>query len=437
MKEGKVLVLSPVPTHPPRAGSWIRVRNLLRHIKEQGLEIHFVFCSQEWRFSGVVNAAPDIGAMKDCWDAFYRVYNPRDHVLFTIDRFFAQLGGIMRKAFPRSAPFLDRHNRKIQRHTRIANKGLPRADHYYHDGIDRLIMKLLDEHRYDYVLCEYIYFTRCFRLFDGRSLKIVDTLDNLSRRRRLGTETGLQEEAYGFDEKDEHEALSRADVVIAIQETERGDFSGLLGGGVTVRTVGHIVDLHEPCSPRAEGTDMLFVGTRWIANIKSINHFIQTTLPLVRSRLPTARLVIAGNVSGELVNAEGVVTLGEVDDLAEVYSMADVVVSPMLFGTGLKIKSIEALGRSKPVVMSSHAAVGLGEGAGQAFLVADSPEETAGALVRVLKDRDLRSRLSREAHMFARLYNTRQTDAIEQILRLHRGCGDSERDFPVLRTSED
>jgi len=93
-----------------------------------------------------------------------------------------------------------------------------------------------------------------------------------------------------------------------------------------------------------------------------------------------------------------------------------VVINPMRFGTGLSIKSLEALGHAKPLVTTSVGARGLGEGVGQAFLVADTPEEFASAITSVLLDVRRAEILSQNAHDFIARWNKRNLTALEDLL---------------------
>ena len=53
--------------------------------------------------------------------------------------------------------------------------------------------------------------------------------------------------------------------------------------------------------------------------------------------------------------------LGRVDDLSELYRSARVVINPVLAGTGLKIKTVEALSRLRPIVTWPTGVEGLPE----------------------------------------------------------------------------
>ena len=71
--------------------------------------------------------------------------------------------------------------------------------------------------------------------------------------------------------------------------------------------------------------------------------------------MPHAELAIAGSICEALSGHKDVVLMGMLDDLSTAYESAAIVVNPMQFGTGLKIKSLEAMSYSKPLVTTPTA----------------------------------------------------------------------------------
>jgi glycosyltransferase involved in cell wall biosynthesis len=145
-------------------------------------------------------------------------------------------------------------------------------------------------------------------------------------------------------------------------------------------------------------------GLRW---------FLRTTWPLLRSRLPEARLRIIGRDAGAEVIAMGarlsdsVTVEGYVPDLAEALGQAAAVINPLRFGSGIKLKVIEALGRAVPVVSTPIGAEGIANGAGTGVLVGSQPTELTDLLCS-LTDRGRNEQVSDEARIhFARTYSRR------------------------------
>jgi glycosyltransferase involved in cell wall biosynthesis len=106
-----------------------------------------------------------------------------------------------------------------------------------------------------------------------------------------------------------------------------------------------------------------------------------------------------------------------VPDVADAYAKSDLVVVPIRFGTGLKIKTIEAMGRGLPTVSTTVGAEGLEEAHESALMIADSPAQFTAAILRLLQDETERRRLSEESLAFARRWNSQMQSAFANVLR--------------------
>jgi glycosyltransferase involved in cell wall biosynthesis len=152
-------------------------------------------------------------------------------------------------------------------------------------------------------------------------------------------------------------------------------------------------------------------------NTHGVAWFIDTVLPVVRAQVPEAELWLAGGISDRIRRVgPGVRRLGYVDSLEGVYRRAAVVVNPQQFGTGISIKSIDALRHGRPLVTTASGARGLEEGVGTAFLQADSPEEFGQCLVDLLRDPALATALAQRAAAFARSYYQRSLQALADVV---------------------
>ena len=140
-------------------------------------------------------------------------------------------------------------------------------------------------------------------------------------------------------------------------------------------------------------------------NVHGVTWFIERVLPGVRRVVPGAELWLAGGIGDRIGgNPPGVRRLGFVDRLEDVYRRAAVVVNPQQFGTGLSIKSVDALRHGRPLVTTSSGARGLESGAGTAFRQAESPEELGDLVVELLRDPAAAAALAAGAGEFARRY---------------------------------
>lgn len=134
--------------------------------------------------------------------------------------------------------------------------------------------------------------------------------------------------------------------------------------------------------------EFCFVGMLSVPhNHDGIAWFLDEVFPRVLQERPDARLHIIGrHARPELVNranafGESVLLHGFVEDLDAAMGQMAGLVNPLRFGTGIKIKTLEALARGVPVVGTSVAAEGIISASRPAFQIRDSPAELAAALV--------------------------------------------------------
>ncbi|MGA3186025.1 MAG: GNAT family N-acetyltransferase [Bryobacteraceae bacterium] len=153
-------------------------------------------------------------------------------------------------------------------------------------------------------------------------------------------------------------------------------------------------------SPQAEtaGRKLLFIGSfRHFPNIEAFRYFTEEILPLA----PEVELtVVAGpdawlhwrNYTGTL-RAEGKI-LEFVADVRPLYWDSNVVVVPTRESAGTNVKVLEAMAMERAVVSTSSGCAGLGLEHGVNVWIADTPEEFAGGITRLLEDGALRSKIA-------------------------------------------
>lgn len=180
--------------------------------------------------------------------------------------------------------------------------------------------------------------------------------------------------------------LERADLIVAIQESEADSFRAMLPHKKVV-TVPMPVEAKVLPPAEEPAPICLFVGGYSGHNLAGLEWLLREVWPAVLRQYPEAELHVAGTVSQAVPkNAAGVRALGSVNDLRETYAAARVALAPLPMGTGLKIKVIEAMGWGRPVVTTAAGAEGFPElERGECAVVADAPEAFAKAILRLLR----------------------------------------------------
>jgi len=151
------------------------------------------------------------------------------------------------------------------------------------------------------------------------------------------------------------------------------------------------VALPDCFEPVAAEPSLMFIGSYgYPPNQLAAQRLIQRIWPLVRSRRPDARLLIAG-MNAELLPGyrqpePGVDYVGFVDDLACLYARSRVVCCPVTLGSGTRVKLVEAAGFAKPIVSTRLGAEGLAFVDGADILIRDDDAGFADACLRLLED---------------------------------------------------
>lgn len=144
---------------------------------------------------------------------------------------------------------------------------------------------------------------------------------------------------------------------------------------------------------------LLFTGAlNYPPNVATARFIAEQVMPLVLIGQPTAHLSLVGRDPGESVNRlgdlDGVDVVGPVEDMGDALAVGSVYVCPMVAGTGIKNKLLEALANGLPCVASPLAVRGTSLTDGVNVLVGESADEVAELVLDLLANEDLRLRLS-------------------------------------------
>ena len=151
-----------------------------------------------------------------------------------------------------------------------------------------------------------------------------------------------------------------------------------------------------------ERNTMLFLGSfRHDPNRIALDWFVGNVLPRILAKVPEARLVVAGSdpppAHAYADYAASLELVGYVEDVREPLARCAVFVCPILSGSGVRVKLLEAFSAGIPVVSTRVGAEGLTDRDGDWCALADDPAEFADKVVALLTDAEAAAALARRA----------------------------------------
>ncbi len=299
------------------------------------------------------------------------------------------------------------------------------------------VSALAGQYEYDVAIVNYAFMSAAFNALAAYTRKILLTHDGLSDRNRRILAQGYPSAApwISLDPRGERQAFLRADAVVALQALEAEEFRRLCGDAAKVRLVSPVFPVAPApqAPPPADRLRIGYMAARNLLNVTNLAQFLRAWLadPELRGN---SEIVIAGWICADFAAlVEGGATLledaapqmlGAVGDPALFFDKCDLVINPDGGGTGVKIKTLEAMAARRPVVTTAAGAVGV-----------DSPSRfhaapDIGALVRLLaeiaRDPSLLDAVRRETADAYDRYAARNEAAMNRLF----GSASCEADAP-------
>lgn len=174
---------------------------------------------------------------------------------------------------------------------------------------------------------------------------------------------------------------------------------------------------------RRPGT-MLFLGSfRHTPNATGIRWFLYEVMPRILEAEPSAILTVIGSdppPPHTLPDYGGAVKLlGFVDDLDAAMAQHAVFICPILAGSGLRVKLLEAFSSGIPVVSTRVGAEGLGAVDGELCRLGDTAQEFADRVVAVLRNPEDAAQMAQRARQYVLNHRdiATMTQALERTYR--------------------
>lgn len=195
--------------------------------------------------------------------------------------------------------------------------------------------------------------------------------------------------------------LKDVDVVTVTSENEQMLFADLVHAPEQCIVVPNVLDLNDYTGDfgARDFNRLLYSGSfGYIANYQAMLWFAQEVFGRIADR-QALRVISTGSTAGrDLTSLQSacpqIQFTGFVDDIRPYFAQSGICIVPILAGGSTRLKIIEAMAWGTPVVSTRIGAEGLEVTHERDILLADTPDEFAAMIERLLKDHDLWQRLS-------------------------------------------
>lgn len=289
------------------------------------------------------------------------------------------------------------------------------AQRFLSEKYSQKLIQLLDESKFDIIQLEGLYLSPYIPLIKRHSnalisfrahnieseiwFRIYSNSRNLFKKAYLKI---LQRRLLKF----ERSIVNTYDVLVPISERDGKVFSQW-GNKMPmhISPTGIIPDQFKKSEPRENYKNLFFIGSLdWIPNQEGITWLLEKVWPEIKMKLPMLELHIAGRNAPrwlvEKLNQSRIHYHGEVDDAAKFFDSNDLMLVPLFSGSGMRVKIVEAMARSKVVVTTPVGAEGLGLVNGMQARIEEYPKSYISAIFELCTQPRIFAEMSKNAFVY-------------------------------------
>lgn len=247
--------------------------------------------------------------------------------------------------------------------------------------------KILKSNDYDYIIISYAYWANLIinNPYVKNAKLCIDTHDFLTSQFQ-----NLKGFKLGKYFQKEIELLNNFDKILVISTEENYLFSQFLKKDVI--TLSHIIENKFNEVKENKKYDLIYVASSNAHNIIGSNWFFNEVYPLMQKNI---NILVVGKICDYVKDYSNVTKISSyVDDLTDYYLDSKIAICPMITGTGLKIKVIEALSFGLPVVCNLRGLDGLSNKNDNGCLVTNIPQEFANYIQLLISDEKFYAEIS-------------------------------------------
>lgn len=378
----KILQICNKAPYPANDGSSIAIYNMANGLVDAGVELHLLTINTKKHFKSD--------------DAVPIEFKNKTHYKSVYKNTDTSATGALLNLFSNQSYFISR---------------------FYFKEFEEQLIQLLNKIIFDIVQLEGLFMANYIPVIKKHSkAKIVlraHNIEYLIWERHIAIEKNKLKKIYLRIQKErlkqfEIATFNKVDAIITITEADKKVIEKLALNTKTFTSITgvDVANYTLPATTKNHNSIFCFGAMDWMPNQEAVDWFLKYCWEKVKEANPNCIFVIAGRNMPEHyknLKLKDVQVIENVSDNKQFYAQYNIMLVPLLSGSGLRIKIIEGMSFGKAIVSTSIGAEGVFAENGKEIILADTPNEFINAVNNLLSSPKQIELLESHAKNFAKL----------------------------------
>jgi len=291
----------------------------------------------------------------------------------------------------------------------LFSSGAYHVTRFDNDDFRKQLILILSQKKYDIVIFETLYMSPYLQDVKQHSEAVCvlrsHNIEHQIWQRVAANEKNVFKKLYlrhlaSRLEQYERKIVGLYDAIACISEAEQ-IYYRVIAPGCNATLVPFGMDLNDNLRSVSKGNGFYHIGAMdWMPNIEGVRWLIQEVVPLLSREPDSPVITLAGRNMPQWVygHTDAVVeVVGEVENAQAFVDSKSALVVPLLSGSGIRIKIIEAMAAGKAVISTSIGAEGINVTNKENIVIADTPQAFAKAILWLNKNPEIQKQIGENA----------------------------------------
>ncbi len=275
------------------------------------------------------------------------------------------------------------------------------AERFISEDFNNKLTNILEQNQYDIVQFEGLYVLPYIKIVKEKSNAIIsfrahNIEHEIWERLLFQTKNPIKKIylkiIFNRLKKFELSYINKYDLILPITDRDATFFNNN-GNKKPLLTVPTGIEMKEYISDEKEETDIsvFHIGALdWAPNQEGLLWFIKSCWPEITKQCPNLKFFIAGRNAPDWfvkkLDSKNIEYLGEVEDAKKFMNEHSVMIVPLLSGSGMRIKIIEAMALGKAVISTKIGAEGINAANKKEIIIADNSNEFVNTITNLVNE---------------------------------------------------